>query len=31
MFIGGWRATIEPHIMYTIWAENIRSSTPSPT
>ncbi|MFQ5611686.1 MAG: ABC transporter substrate-binding protein [Anaerolineae bacterium] len=21
MFIGGWRATIEPHIMYTIWAE----------
>ena len=24
MFIGGWRATIEPHIMYTIWAaENI--------
>lgn len=19
MFIGGWRATIEPHIMYTIW------------
>ncbi len=24
LFIGGWRATIEPHIMYTIWAaENI--------
>jgi peptide/nickel transport system substrate-binding protein len=24
MFIGGWRAPIEPHIMYTIWAkENI--------
>jgi peptide/nickel transport system substrate-binding protein len=24
MFVGGWRATIEPHIMYTIWAkENI--------
>ncbi|MEM7538768.1 MAG: ABC transporter substrate-binding protein, partial [Chloroflexota bacterium] len=22
MFIGGWRATIEPHIMYTIWAED---------
>lgn len=22
MFIGGWRATIEPHIMYTIWAES---------
>jgi peptide/nickel transport system substrate-binding protein len=21
MFIGGWRATIEPHIMYTIFAE----------
>ena len=21
MFIGGWRATIEPHIMFTIWAE----------
>ncbi len=21
MFIGGWRSTIEPHIMYTIWAE----------
>ncbi len=21
MFIGGWNATIEPHIMYTIWAE----------
>lgn len=21
MFIGTWRATIEPHIMYTIWAE----------
>lgn len=21
MFIGGWRATIEPHIMYTIWSE----------
>jgi peptide/nickel transport system substrate-binding protein len=21
LFIGGWRATIEPHIMYTIWAE----------
>jgi peptide/nickel transport system substrate-binding protein len=21
MFIGGWSATIEPHIMYTIWAE----------
>jgi peptide/nickel transport system substrate-binding protein len=21
MFVGGWRATIEPHIMYTIWAE----------
>lgn len=21
MFIGAWRATIEPHIMYTIWAE----------
>jgi peptide/nickel transport system substrate-binding protein len=21
MYIGGWRATIEPHIMYTIWAE----------
>jgi peptide/nickel transport system substrate-binding protein len=21
MFIGGWRATVEPHIMYTIWAE----------
>lgn len=21
MFISGWRATIEPHIMYTIWAE----------
>ena len=20
--IGGWRATIEPHIMYTIWAED---------
>ena len=24
MFLGAWRATIEPHIMYTIWAaENI--------
>ncbi len=22
MFLGGWRATIEPHIMYTIWAED---------
>jgi peptide/nickel transport system substrate-binding protein len=22
MFIAGWRATIEPHIMYTIWAED---------
>lgn len=22
IFIGGWRATIEPHIMYTIWAED---------
>lgn len=22
MSIGGWRATIEPHIMYTIWAED---------
>ena len=22
MIIGGWRATIEPHIMYTIWAED---------
>ncbi len=22
MFIGAWRATIEPHIMYTIWAED---------
>jgi peptide/nickel transport system substrate-binding protein len=22
MFIGGWSATIEPHIMYTIWAED---------
>lgn len=22
MFISGWRATIEPHIMYTIWAED---------
>jgi peptide/nickel transport system substrate-binding protein len=21
MFIGSWRATLEPHIMYTIWAE----------
>lgn len=21
MYIGGWRATIEPHIMYTIWSE----------
>jgi peptide/nickel transport system substrate-binding protein len=21
MFIGGWQATIEPHIMYTIWAQ----------
>lgn len=21
MFVGGWSATIEPHIMYTIWAE----------
>jgi peptide/nickel transport system substrate-binding protein len=21
MFIGGWQATIEPHIMYTIWAK----------
>jgi len=21
MYIGGWSATIEPHIMYTIWAE----------
>jgi peptide/nickel transport system substrate-binding protein len=21
VFIGAWRATIEPHIMYTIWAE----------
>ncbi len=21
MFVGGWRATIEPQIMYTIWAE----------
>lgn len=21
MFIGGWSATIEPHIMYTIWSE----------
>lgn len=21
IFIGAWRATIEPHIMYTIWAE----------
>lgn len=21
MFIGGWSATIDPHIMYTIWAE----------
>jgi peptide/nickel transport system substrate-binding protein len=21
MFVGGWRATIEPHIMYTIWSE----------
>jgi peptide/nickel transport system substrate-binding protein len=21
MFIGAWQATIEPHIMYTIWAE----------
>jgi peptide/nickel transport system substrate-binding protein len=21
MFLGTWRATIEPHIMYTIWAE----------
>ncbi len=21
LFIGGWSATIEPHIMYTIWAE----------
>lgn len=21
MFLGGWRATIEPHIMFTIWAE----------
>lgn len=21
MFLGAWRATIEPHIMYTIWAE----------
>lgn len=21
MFVGGWRATIEPHIMYTIWTE----------
>jgi peptide/nickel transport system substrate-binding protein len=21
MFIGAWRATIEPHIMFTIWAE----------
>jgi len=21
MFIGAWRATIEPHIMYTIWSE----------
>ena len=20
--LGGWRATIEPHIMYTIWAED---------
>ncbi len=22
MFIGAWRATIEPHIMYTIWSED---------
>jgi len=22
MFIGGWSSTIEPHIMYTIWAED---------
>ncbi len=22
MYIGAWRATIEPHIMYTIWAED---------
>ena len=22
MFIGAWRATIEPHIMFTIWAED---------
>ena len=21
MFLGAWRSTIEPHIMYTIWAE----------
>ena len=21
MFVSGWRATIEPHIMYTIWSE----------
>lgn len=21
LFVGAWRATIEPHIMYTIWAE----------
>jgi peptide/nickel transport system substrate-binding protein len=21
LFVGGWRATVEPHIMYTIWAE----------
>jgi peptide/nickel transport system substrate-binding protein len=22
MYIGGWQATIEPHIMYTIWSES---------
>lgn len=22
MFLGAWRATIEPHIMYTIWSED---------
>lgn len=22
MFIGGWSSTLEPHIMYTIWAES---------
>lgn len=22
MFVGAWRSTIEPHIMYTIWAES---------